>query len=65
VDVSHVLLLLVGMEVSPDFSEVSSNVCLLWMVGYYQIRARIPCFGFGRSVGSLRNLKSAAVLRVI
>jgi hypothetical protein len=52
---SHVRLLSVGMEVSPDFSEVSSKECLLRMVGYYQIRVRRPCFGFGRSAVSLRN----------
>jgi len=52
---SHALVLLHGMEVSPDFSEVSSNVCSIRMVGYSMSLVHIPSLVYGKFVVSLRN----------
>jgi hypothetical protein len=52
---SHVHRLSPDMEGSPDFSEVSSNVCSILMVSYFMNPAQIPLLVFGKYVASSRS----------
>jgi hypothetical protein len=52
---SHVLAILLDMEVSPVLWEVSSNVCSIRMVGYSMSHVLIPSLVLGKFVVSLRN----------